>query len=257
MHTKPFSIILVNYRTKRLTSVCLELLKLNVDPERTDVVVVDNGSNDESLEYLRSLDWITLVERNQPEGEPPFISHGEALDEGMNYIRHRFVCLLHTDTFIHNPRIFDLLLQEIGTPGVAAVGSLDQRHRPIHRRLFRIGKRAFRYSVNMIKFKAGINAIPPKPFRDVYLKSFCCMWDADLIRKEKLFFSLNGQNPGYFMQDELSKRGFKFIHLNTRLLFGFLDHVQSGTVVEANKAKHNPRRAKEYERVMLRISSTG
>ncbi len=253
---QPFSILMVNYKTRQMTSLCLELLKTHIDTQRVEVVVVDNGSDDESVEYLRSLDWITLVRRRQTKGEAAFISHGEALDEGLKHVKNRYVCLLHTDTFIHDPQVFELLLTKIRRKGVAAVGSLHQRHRGLHRRLFRSCKKATRYYFRKLLYLLGINSSTPKPFRDIYLKSFCCMWDVDLIRSEKLQFCAEDKNPGYFMQDELTRRGFEFTNLKTRILFDYLDHVQSGTVVELEKIECNLRRAREYDRV-LKLVSTG
>jgi GT2 family glycosyltransferase len=66
----PFSIVLVNYKTPELTRICLELLQEHVQKAGIAIWVVDNGSADASVEYLRSLDWINLIERDAPTKEP-------------------------------------------------------------------------------------------------------------------------------------------------------------------------------------------
>lgn len=65
--TQPnFSLVLVNYKTPDITRMCLELLRQHVQAQRIPVWVVDNDSADASLDYLRSLDWINLIERPSP-----------------------------------------------------------------------------------------------------------------------------------------------------------------------------------------------
>lgn len=61
-----FSLVLVNYKTPDITRMCLELLREHVQAQRIPVWVVDNDSADASLDYLRSLDWINLIERPSP-----------------------------------------------------------------------------------------------------------------------------------------------------------------------------------------------
>ena len=56
------TICIVNYKTEELTRLCLRSIRKFTEAPY-QVVVVDNDSNDSSLEYLRSLDWITLIER--------------------------------------------------------------------------------------------------------------------------------------------------------------------------------------------------
>jgi len=242
--------LIVNYRTLRLTSLCLSLLEKHIDQEKTDVIVVDNGSNDESLEYLKSLDWIRLIERTQESDEPAFISHGRALDEGLEYVTTPYVCLLHTDTFVYDSNVFELLLAQISHHNVAAVGTRDQRHRKPHKRIFRICKKIIRYYFRKLTLTLGLSKASPKPIRDNYLKSFCCMWDVNLIRSRNLKFTSEMKNPGYKIQDELTQNGFIFVDIGTSTLFKFLSHIQSGTVVELNNIGKNQRRKLEYEKLI-------
>lgn len=56
------SIIILSYNTVECTRQCLESVKEYTDLESCQVIVVDNASDDGSQEYLRTLDWITLIE---------------------------------------------------------------------------------------------------------------------------------------------------------------------------------------------------
>ena len=57
------TILLPNYKTPELTRLCLRSLRKYTDCSRIKVIAVDNASGDESLDYLRSLSWIRLIER--------------------------------------------------------------------------------------------------------------------------------------------------------------------------------------------------
>ena len=75
-----YSVVLVNYKTKQLTEICLKLLHKAFKDSGVQVWVVDNDSNDESTAFLRSLDWINFIERTPVANEPGFMAHGCALD---------------------------------------------------------------------------------------------------------------------------------------------------------------------------------
>lgn len=47
------SIIIINYKTKKITADCLETIKKSEDNLKKEVIVVDNGSEDGSVEYLK------------------------------------------------------------------------------------------------------------------------------------------------------------------------------------------------------------
>ena len=63
------TIIIPNYKTPDLTRFCLRSLRLHSDPARVKVIVVDNDSRDDSVEYLRGVQWIDLIERHDIAGE--------------------------------------------------------------------------------------------------------------------------------------------------------------------------------------------
>ena len=64
MCNKKIATVLVpNYKTLKLTKVCLRLIKKNTDLKKVNVIVIDNNSKDDSTKYLKSLKWIELIER--------------------------------------------------------------------------------------------------------------------------------------------------------------------------------------------------
>lgn len=93
--TPQVTILCPHYKTPELTRVCIRLLGKHTRPELAKVVVIDNDSADESLDYLRTLKWIKLIERqtHQSNGEkaPPPFQHSRALDLGLATVDTPFV----------------------------------------------------------------------------------------------------------------------------------------------------------------------
>jgi GT2 family glycosyltransferase len=62
MTTRPVSIIILTWNGIGYTRRCLDSLRANTDYPDYQVIVADNGSTDGTLEYLRGLPWVTLIE---------------------------------------------------------------------------------------------------------------------------------------------------------------------------------------------------
>src|SRR6185312_4131555 len=107
MRTPEVTILVPNYKTLELTKLCLRLLRKFTDPNQVKVIVVDNDSRDASLDYLRSLAWIELIERTAIPGESPPLSHARALDLGLARTNTPYVLSIHTDTLVHHPKWLD------------------------------------------------------------------------------------------------------------------------------------------------------
>ena len=95
--------LIPNYKTPELTRICLRLIRKYTDMSRIKVVAIDNHSGDDSLDYLRSLDWITLIERQPADDDTPPLSHSRALDMALARVDTPYVLSIHTDTFMHHP----------------------------------------------------------------------------------------------------------------------------------------------------------
>ncbi|MFQ5544938.1 MAG: glycosyltransferase family 2 protein, partial [Acidiferrobacterales bacterium] len=70
-HRKPrVSICIPHWQVKPLISICLRSIRKHSKNYDVEIIVVDDGSKDESIEYLRSLKWIRLVERPNMQESP-------------------------------------------------------------------------------------------------------------------------------------------------------------------------------------------
>lgn len=91
------SIIIPQYKTFQVTRLCLRALKkfstLNIE-----VIVVDNHSADDSLEYLEKNKWIKLIKNEHAAigGQ----GHKQALDIGIKAAKGEWVLLFHSDTIV-------------------------------------------------------------------------------------------------------------------------------------------------------------
>ncbi|WP_282413333.1 glycosyltransferase [Pseudomonas sp. PS01299] len=245
-----FSIALVNYKSLELTKTCLHLLHEALQGKGVPVVVVDNNSNDASSDYLKTLNWINLVERKNTTPEAGSIAHGRALDLALDVVDTEYLFLLHTDTFIYDPNIFSMMIGLCTDQReVAAVGCLEQLDRGIVRSAWRMASRFFKHYTRRSLLAIGVKARTPKPYRENHLKSFCTLWNVHLIKKHGLHFQMDDRNPGYELQDRMAALNYKIRLISPRKIFRYLDHIQSGTVSAMGGYSDNHRRVKMYHQI--------
>ena len=251
-----FSIVLVNYKTLDLTSICLELLYAHAQKAGIPVWVVDNGSADPSVEYLRSLDWINLIEREPPSLEPGHIAHGTALDMALEKVDTDYLFLMHTDTFVFDAHVFTMMMEHCRQDQkVVAVGCTEQLNRGVPRTLWRFTSRLLKHYFRRLKLSLGQRSKEPKPYRETHLKSFCTLWNIKVMKQHGLHFQLDDRVPGYALQDWMIDIGYKVVFLSPRNIFKYLDHIQAGTVAATGGYGPNHRRTKMYASILKRFNT--
>lgn len=243
-----FSVVLVNFKTPEITSVCLELLS---EPARRlgfPVWVVDNDSADASTEYLRTLDWIRLIERKPGVNESGFMNHGLALDLVLERVDTDYLFLLHTDTFVFDADIFERMLSIcVRDDKVIGVGCLDQIYRGQFRIYWRIGTRFIKHYARRFKLALGLKSRAPRPWMEHYVKSFCSLWNVRLIKEHGWTFAMDGVTPSYAIQDRAKAAGYKIALLPARTIFRYLDHIEGGTVAANGGYGNQHRRVRKYQ----------
>lgn len=254
-----FSIAIVHYKTLELTQICLELLKKHfdngdLDAKSVDVWVVDNGSKDASSDYLRGIDWINLIEREPVANEEGFAAHGHGLNLIFSKIKTDFVFLMHTDTFVYNPQVFDFMLQKMNSD-TAAVGCLEQINRGFLRSGWRFASRFCKHYARRAKLAIGQKSKQPSPYHEVYIKSFFALWNAKLMREKGYTFMMSPRIPGYELQDSFLSQGFQITTVSAMKLFTYLDHAEAGTVGLNKGYTDVNRRVKHKMRVLKNSDS--
>jgi len=117
------TICVVNYKTFDFIKLCLRSIR-KFTRYPYEVIVVDNDSQDESLEYLKGLSWIRLIERrggNEPGGG---YAHGVGLDLSLEECNTEFFVSMHSDTFVQKAGwLGDLVSYFGGDENISCVGS--------------------------------------------------------------------------------------------------------------------------------------
>ena len=219
------SILLPNYKTRELTRICLELLQRHTDPARIRLLVVDNDSRDDSVEFLRGVEGIELIERTAVPGEPGHLAHARALDLAFERVDTPFVLSLHTDSMVKRGDWLDVLLQPFDDPRVAGVGSWKLEPNPWYREAARQVEGWGRKLLGKRGDEEG------KRRRRQYLRSHCAMFRTDLIRKHGLGFDRDEDTAGRFMHFALEDHGYELVFLPADELLKYMVHLNHATQV--------------------------
>lgn len=233
MNETPLVTVLIpNYRTPELTRLCLRLLRKHTPPGRIAVIAVDNDSGDESLDYLRSLGWITLVERPKVPGEVPWLQHALALDLALAKVETPYVLSIHTDTFVRRPDWLDPLLAPMADPNVAGVGSwkLEFGGRSWWRRALKSVERRIQLAVLPLLGK-GAGKVEGHGDNYFYLRSHCALYRTEAIRRLGLSFAEGGMVAGKGMHRRLEEAGHRMVFLPSDMLGDYVLHVNNATMV--------------------------
>lgn len=225
------TILIPHYKTLTITKLCLRLLRKHTPAELAKVIVVDNDSRDESLDYLRTLHWIQLIERKSVPGESPAASHSHALDSALSQVTTPYVLSIHTDTLVKRGDWLPYLLSHIeDQPAVAGVGSWKLESKPLIKRLAKQLERAAQtcYYKLSDKHKHRIEGLDDNYY---YLRSHCALYRMDLIRELKTGFGDGDAVAGKTMYKRLADAGYRMIFLPPEEAGQYLDHINHATMV--------------------------
>jgi glycosyltransferase involved in cell wall biosynthesis len=246
------SILVPNYKTLELTKLCLRLLRKNTDLNQAKVIVIDNQSDDASLDYLRQVKWIQLIERKILLQETPVQSHSRALDLALDQVDTPFVLSIHTDTLVKHPKWLDFLLSQIKQDDyTAGVGSWKLESKPFFRRLLKNIERHIQlfYFQLIGKSQHDIEGVGKNYY---YLRSHCALYRVDLLRRYHLHFSDGDEVAGKSMHQSLLNYGYKMLFIPSERLIPYLDHINHATTIL------NPElsRKKSVNKGLIRIEKT-
>jgi len=116
--TPTCTILAVNHNARRFVELCVKgVLK---SAACSELVVLDNGSTDGSIEFLSSIPRVKLIRRNVPFGEGPspamcMNEHGIAIDQYLAVERPmEWVLLMDSDAYPVKPSFDQLLISFAG-----------------------------------------------------------------------------------------------------------------------------------------------
>jgi GT2 family glycosyltransferase len=110
------SVIIVSWNAAALTDRCLRSLRSATLAERTEVILVDNGSTDGTVEMVRSgFPEVTVIVNPSNEG------YTRANNSGIAVATGRYILLLNSDAFVDEDCVRRLIEQLERRPHAAAV----------------------------------------------------------------------------------------------------------------------------------------
>ena len=226
------TILIPNYRTPKITRLCLRMLRKYTDPGRIHVIAIDNdsGEDDESLQYLRSLEWIELIERKSVPGESPGASHASALDMAFEKVTTPYVMSIHTDTFVLRSDWLDYLLEAIKkNENIAGVGSWNPEVKPA----WKLALKKLEYAIQSVIYpligKELITEGKGKHFH--YLRSHLALYRTDLLKKYAISFGAGEETAGKVLHKTLEDNGHEMVFIPSVELIRYAVHLNHATMI--------------------------
>jgi len=242
------SVCLVNYKTEELTRLCLRSIK-KYTHRPYEVIVVDNDSGDKSLDYLRSVPWIRLIERPGQVAKSGSWAHGTALDLGLGNATGEFFLAMHSDTIVHKDGWLEELLAYFdGDPEMACAGSGKLDLKP-------------KWEV-MLKRFTDVKGwwrkvmVSDKRKYKFYVRAICALYRTETLVKEKLGFAMSvdeGITCGKQLFFELVKRGYKTKVVPEHKMAAMVHHMAHATMVLNPEFKVRDRTEMKCQKKLKRL----
>jgi len=126
---KNISIIIIGLNVGETLQSCIESVhRSSIRPERTQIIYVDSGSTDRSLEIARSYKHIRVLQLQDPAPNA-----AKARNLGARYAEHEILQFVDADSFLH-PAWLNAAAMELGEDVQAVTGKLIERYP--HRNFF-------------------------------------------------------------------------------------------------------------------------
>ncbi|OGV46402.1 MAG: hypothetical protein A2017_01950 [Lentisphaerae bacterium GWF2_44_16] len=242
------SICIVNYKTEELTRLCLRSIR-KFTKYPYEMIVVDNDSKDASLDYLRSLSWIKLIER--PEGVPKSGSwaQGTGLDLGLKAASSEFFLAMHSDTFVRKEGwlkwLVDFMLKD---SALACAGSGKLEIKPTWQLFLK------KYT-DVQEWLRKLN--PSSPRNDFYIRAICALYRTETLLNEDLNFTMKvdeGVTCGKQLYYELIDRKYKTLPISSYEMSEYVYHLAHATMVlnpEFTVRKHTEKKCRKSLMALL------
>ena len=214
------SIIIPHFRTPDLIRLCLRSIRFYTRNTPFEVLVVDNDSQDEqSLKYLRGVDWIRLIERTSGVGLKGK-GHKEAIDIGIAQARGEYVLAFHSDSIPVRHDWLDWHLQQLlAEPDIGAVGTYKLELKPQWLLMLK--------ELEKLRFWRQT-----RHDREEYIRSHCALYRKKFLTE----CNLNYDDPesdvaGRAMHHGLVRHGYKAKLLSIGETLKRVVHLNHGTMV--------------------------
>ncbi|HPD61255.1 MAG TPA: glycosyltransferase, partial [Thermodesulfobacteriota bacterium] len=209
--------------------LCLRSIR-KFTPQPYKVIVVDNDSKDGSLEYLKSVKWLHLIQRRAVAKKGSW-AHGSALDIGLTDTQTEFFLALHSDVIIKDSSWLSMLLTPFQKNSVlACVGTGKLEDVSTAYRVFKkMGD-----TKGLLRFLKTNLLHRPDQVLPEYIRTTCAAYRTEILKKENLSF-LPREEPnmtsGQALYYTLVQKGYQTLYLPPSELKKVVDHVCHGTMI--------------------------
>lgn len=240
--TGRISICIPHWQVRDMMAVCLRSIRRHSGKYDLEVIVVDNGSRDESLDWLRSLSWIRLMERPTESVANWPANVFTAWDAGIRSATGEFFVTMHSDVFVRQDDWLDLHLREMSaSPRVAGAGAWKLA---LENPWYSLQKRVVGSFLAQFKRLAGRRA--RSSFQEGhYPRDYCAMYRTSAILEQNLTFCPHGDliTGGFAIARQLWQHGWETRMIPVWELARRIVHVAHGTAAVSHQKPLNHRAA--------------
>lgn len=102
------SIVITNFNTKRITENCLKSVFENNRRLNLQLIIVDNGSKDDSVSFFKQLNVPKNIDFNLIENEKN-MGFAKANNQGIKIAKGKYILLLNSDTLVNGEIISEMV----------------------------------------------------------------------------------------------------------------------------------------------------
>lgn len=202
------SIIIVNYNTLHVLRPCLDSIVSQTKDISYEIIVVDNGSTDGSLEVLSDDKRVIFV----PTGEN--LGFGKANNKGLEFAHGQYIFFLNSDTLLKNNAVkmlYDFAEQYPGKLGALGCILVDRQGNRIHSygSFPKISDDFHKLLWNPILKELHLYKQPITHYPEDWMK-VDYVTGADLFVHHKVLETCGSFHPAFFMYFEESEMEHRF-----------------------------------------------
>ncbi|WP_051180071.1 glycosyltransferase [Selenomonas ruminantium] len=199
-HSLLTSIVILNKDLLIYTKQLIESIRQYTEKGSYEIIVVDNGSQDGSVEWLQQQNDVRLIANKENAGFP------KGCNQGMEIARGQEILLLNNDTVVTTNWLTNLRQALYAEPGIGAVGpvtnscsNLQKIEIPYPNENDPVAMRA------MQSFAAAYNKSDPRKWHKwMMLVGFCMLFKREVY--EQIGGMDEAYSPGNFEDDDYSMR---------------------------------------------------
>lgn len=234
------SIIILNYNTCEYIKMCIESIRNYTQDEPYEIIVVDNGSKDDSVPWLKLQPDVRCIFNEKNEGFPKGCNQGLRIAKGTELL------LLNSDTIVTPRWLKNMKIALYSRPEVGAVSCVTN----FCSNLQQI-KVPYKAIDELFIFAAEFNQSNPRQWeRRLSLVGFCYLFKREIL--PKVGYLDEQFSPGNYEDDDYSLRiwraGYELILCKDT----FIHHFGSGSFVRAVSPKEEKQKRLAYQELLKR-----